>query len=522
MTALDSVLSLLQQARGDAVLLHAGKAPVLLSSTGQSAMPLPVLTADDIRDIARSLVPASVGPQLDQAGTAQFIVPASAGRPALDVTAIGKGDDTWFEIKAGPEPPAVIAPQADASPAERGAVARRRLASADDLDTLVAQAAARGDATLFLQAGMAPAIKIDGTVRWLDEFAPLDAGELTAMLTAVARTRADGPPDAAALHWRVADRALVECRVASMSARPEATVIVRSTQPIAAEQLGIPAALAEVCRDDRGLVLVAGTNEQAWSRTCHSLIDLVNRDRSHHIVVLEPAMLTCHSRGRGYVGQRVVTEAGDGWARAIADAIAEQPDVLMTTQVPSWAALQQLLDYAADAMVIVPWCAASAIEGLAALVAIAPAAERSLACARVADALTAAVGQREMRSRGGGAARSAYELVIGTDGVRDLVRRGAFDALAISLERGVDGMISMAAAVLDLVRRGRLTARQGSLLVPGLAVPDAATAPAPPPAPMPVSAAGAAPSLAAGDADTVDLSDLLAAIADTRTPLRAH
>jgi Tfp pilus assembly pilus retraction ATPase PilT len=61
---------------------------------------------------------------------------------------------------------------------------------------------------------------------------------------------------------------------------------------------------------------------------------------------------------------------------------------------------------------------------------------------------------------------SAYEVMLATPGVRELIRQGAFDQLALTLERGVDGMIPMSAAIAELGRTGRIGARQARLAAP--------------------------------------------------------
>jgi len=253
--------------------------------------------------------------------------------------------------------------------------------------------------------------------------------------------------------------------------------------------------------------VVAGSDARRVSRTCDSLIDLVNRERAHHIIVLEAESVTCHPRRSGYVSQRVVNGDEDAWLRAIERAVSDEPDVLMVDHVPSWRALESLLAYAADALVIVRSGAASAIAAIEGLVVDVPSSSRSHALERVAESLALVIGQREIKCRGGGAAVSAYELIAGTPAVRDLVTEGAFDNLALALERGVDGMISMAAAVIALVRAGRISAKQACVVVPGLAV-----TPVPRRVDRAVASAGNEPPVVLGD--PVDLSDMLASIAE--------
>jgi len=47
--------------------------------------------------------------------------------------------------------------------------------------------------------------------------------------------------------------------------------------------------------------------------------------------------------------------------------------------------------------------------------------------------------------------------------LRDLIRQGAFDQLALALERGGDGNIPMSAAIAELSRTGRVDPRNVDL-----------------------------------------------------------
>jgi twitching motility protein PilT len=518
---LDSILTLLAQMKGDAVLLHADKAPVMLTPNGQSPMPFSPLQPDQMRAIVTGLVPTAMEPQLEQEGSVQFVMPAQGNRPALAVTAIGRGEDSWLELRLAAaqdvpalEPPAAE-PRSQPEPAPEPRPARapvvgdapKRLATIDDVNALIARAAARGDSTLLLQSDSVPALKVDGAIEWLDGFEPIAAGDLQRVSAELAAAHVPAAADSV-LRWKIEHAAAVECRLTKSESRTEVAMMITSAQPAAAERLGIPAAVSDTCRDDFGLVLVAGSEARRVSRTCHSLIDLVNRERAHHIIALESESVTCHPRRSGYVSQRVVSGDDGAWLRAIERAISEEPDVLMIDHVPSWRALEALLAYAAEALVIVQSGAGSALDAVEGLVVDVPSSSRSNALERVAASLAAVVGQREIKCRGGGAAVSAFEVIVGTPAARAFVAEGAFDNLALTLERGVDGMISMATAVVGLLRAGRITARQACIAVPGLAIESPVHR-----GDRPVAIrSGAEPLVPIGE--PVDLSEMLASIAE--------
>jgi twitching motility protein PilT len=499
---LESILRCLTDMSGDAVLLHALEAPVVLTARGQSPMPFSPLTREQMDAIVAELVPASVRPQLERDGAAHYTLPAARDREPVAVTAIGKGGDVWLELRwSVAEPAAAVAP---ARPVADTASSRpqQRISNLDELTALIARAAAVGESVLFLQSGAVPALKANGTVQWLDDFEPLDEEALARTLQALSAQVGPGLDRDAPLRWTMTD-AIVDCRLASASPRVEAAFFVTPRQPVPAERLGIPAAVRDLCRHDSGLVIVAGADAKRTSRTCHSLIDLINRECAHHIIVVEGDAITSHARQAGYLSHRIVCGDADASVRALTEALVQQPDVLMTDCVPSWQSLELLLAHASETLVIVTVQAPSAIAALETLTAGVPPERRASLCGRVAESVAAVLGQREISGRRAGAAVSAYELILASASVRDLIRRDAFESLAIALERGTDGMISMAAAVSGLMRQGRISRRQAALAVPGLALPAPSEAPARvEPAAQPREEIG----------EPIDLSDALAGL----------
>jgi twitching motility protein PilT len=326
------------------------------------------------------------------------------------------------------------------------------------------------DSSLFLHSGMPPAVKADGAVEWLEDYEPLDADDLGRILVDLAGEvgRHGGSEQDEMLSWTIPDVARVECRASLTSPSVQVTIRIKSTRPPDAGRLAIPAGIVAACRDEYGLVTMAGVAPEQVARSCHGLLDLINRECPHHVIVLERQAVTRHARGAAFLSHRVVNGDDEAWAAAMTAALAEGPDVLVTQHVPSWDMLDLLLAHAADTLIVLQLEAPSVVTALKKLVAFAPEGQQNEALGRLADVLAASLAQCEVKPRGAGGL-SAYEVMLATPGVRDLIRQGAFDQLALTLERGVDGMIPMSAAIAELGRTGRIGARQARLAAPAAA-----------------------------------------------------
>ncbi|MCU1513088.1 MAG: type pili twitching motility protein PilT, partial [Microbacteriaceae bacterium] len=83
------------------------------------------------------------------------------------------------------------------------------------------------------------------------------------------------------------------------------------------DELGVPDSIKRFARLPRGLVLVTGPTGSGKSTTLAAIIDLVNRERSDHIVTVEDPIEFLHTNKRSLVNQREVGEDTHSFANAL-------------------------------------------------------------------------------------------------------------------------------------------------------------------------------------------------------------
>src|SRR4029077_18674472 len=72
------------------------------------------------------------------------------------------------------------------------------------------------------------------------------------------------------------------------------------------EELGLPPAVRDLARLQRGLVVVTGPTGAGKSTTLAAMVDIVNRERKAHILTVEDPIEFLHKHGRAAVSQREV------------------------------------------------------------------------------------------------------------------------------------------------------------------------------------------------------------------------
>src|SRR2546425_5165176 len=98
------VLSLLQaivKVDGDAMVIHAGEKPYVVSPTGQIELASRGLTLEAVNGIVGQLLPAEIQNALDEFGAIQYELPALGEFPGEHFTVVAArgGDDVWVEIR---------------------------------------------------------------------------------------------------------------------------------------------------------------------------------------------------------------------------------------------------------------------------------------------------------------------------------------------------------------------------------------------------------------------------------------
>ena len=83
----------------------------------------------------------------------------------------------------------------------------------------------------------------------------------------------------------------------------------------------------------RGLVLVTGPTGSGKSTTLASLIDIVNRERSVHIMTVEDPIEFLHPHKRCIVNQREVGEDTHSFAEALKHVLRQDPDVILVGEM---------------------------------------------------------------------------------------------------------------------------------------------------------------------------------------------
>ena len=95
------------------------------------------------------------------------------------------------------------------------------------------------------------------------------------------------------------------------------------------ESLGLPPAVLEFPRLQRGIILVTGETGSGKSTTMAALLDQINHTRTDHIITLEDPIEYVHTPDRCVINQREIGTDTESYADALRAVLREDPDVIL-------------------------------------------------------------------------------------------------------------------------------------------------------------------------------------------------
>jgi len=314
---------------------------------------------------------------------------------------------------------------------------------------------------LLLAGSSAPRIRVDGKLRPV-EGAPILSGEeidrlVRPLLTSEQRATLDTEQDVDfAFSW--VDRARL--RGSAFTQRGETALALRmipSKIPTFAE-LDLPPTAEWLANLPRGFVLVTGPTGSGKSTTLASVIDRINETRACHILTIEDPVEYVHNHKLSAVTQREIGLDSPSFDRALRSALREDPDVLLIGEMRDIESIQIALTMAETGhLVFATLHTNDAPQAIDRIIDVFPAWRQEQTRVQLSASLGAILAQRLIPKVGGGMV-AAFEVLIATNPVRNLIREGRSNQLMnIMTTNQKEGMRTLEISLAELIAAGTIT-----------------------------------------------------------------
>jgi twitching motility protein PilT len=319
---------------------------------------------------------------------------------------------------------------------------------------------ARGASDVILSADAPPTLRIDGQLVPFDDqpLAPADTDMMVRELLSPQQRLVFTEQNSVDFSFQWGDEGRV--RGNAFRQRGSVAVALRAipTRIPSFSELFLPDAVGEMSNAPHGLVLFTGPTGSGKSTTQASLIDAINEERGCHIITIEDPIEYLHANKRSVIEQREVGVDTPRFADALRGALREDPDVVLVGEMRDLESIGIALTVAETGHLVFGTLHTNdAAQAVHRVVDVFPAEQQQQIRVQLASTLIAIVHQ-ELLPRIGGGRVAAFEVLVATPAVRNLIRENKVGQLRnVMVTSSDDGMCTIEAALGWLVRAGLIT-----------------------------------------------------------------
>ena len=354
----------------------------------------------------------------------------------------------------------IVAELNRAAPSQKYAAARTGQSTAS-LDQLLHAAAARGASDVLLIAGAPAMLRVTGNLTPLAG-AVLEADEVRGLvLPLLEPAQLDELQKRKSVDLSFVRDNLGRFRVNIHHQRGTLAASIRllPSRIPSLESLHLPLSLAKLAERRQGLVLVTGPTGCGKSSTLAALIDIVNTKRAAHVVTIEDPVEYQHANRSAIIEQIEVGRDTPDFAVTLRSIMRQTPDVILVGEMRDSETIATALTAAETGHLVFSTLHTNdTIQAMSRILDSFPAGNQPQIRQQMSLAMSAVVAQQLVPGVDGVSRWPAVEVMIATDAVRALIRKGDDHQLRSQISVGrADGMTTMEQSLADLVRVGRIT-----------------------------------------------------------------
>lgn len=228
----------------------------------------------------------------------------------------------------------------------------------------------------------------------------------------------------------------------------------------ALDRLGLPPAVLEFPKIQRGIVVVTGETGSGKSTTLAALIDAINHARAENIITMEDPIEYIYTPDKSIISQREIGQDTASYHDALRAVLREDPDIILIGEMRDLDTIQTALTAAETGhFVLATLHTKSAADSIDRMVDVFPEGLQRQIRMQLSTCLVAVLSQQLLPRTDGGRAL-ACELMMVTPAIRNLIREGKTPQIASSLgTSAAAGSVTMDNALIALARARAIDAQ---------------------------------------------------------------
>ncbi len=359
-----------------------------------------------------------------------------------------------------------------------------------DMNLLLDLALRRGASDLHLTEGRPPILRVSGALKPLGD-RKLTAADLRMLLFSIMTARQRSQYELnRELDFALSVSKGRRFRVNAYFQKGRMAAALRAIPSDIpdADSLRLPPALLDLGGRSQGLLLVVGPTGAGKSTTLACLVDRINHSRACRILTIEDPIEYAHDSATATVDQREVHADTASFAAALKFVLRQDPDVILVGEMRDMETIGAAITAAETGhLVLATLHANDAMQAIDRIIDVFPAHQQGQTRTQLAAGLLGVVSQRLLPRRDGAGRVPAFEVMVGTPAIRNLIRENKLhQGRSIMESARRDGMVTMDQALRVLYEAGEVSFEE---IAQHMTSPRAIQGPAAPVAPQAAPAA---------------------------------
>ncbi|MCL5435148.1 MAG: type IV pilus twitching motility protein PilT [Patescibacteria group bacterium] len=319
---------------------------------------------------------------------------------------------------------------------------------------------------LHILPGIPPVIRVDGSLRYLSNYAALTHEIVENMLFALLTPQqkelfVNNKELDFSFGFGGGDYGnLGRFRVNIYYQRGFASAAFRFLMPNVrtVEELGLPKILHSFADLKQGFILLTGPTGHGKSTTLAAIINEINIKRSAHILTIEDPVEYVYPAGKSIISQREMDIDTHSWSLALKSALREDPDVVLVGEMRDPETIAAAITIAETGhLVFSTLHTNSAAQTVDRVIDAFPSTQQDQIKTQLASTLKGIVSQRLLPQINGGRI-PAVEVLLGTSAIASTIREGKTHLIDSIIQTSQDaGMITLESSLASLVLSGSIS-----------------------------------------------------------------
>ncbi len=308
-----------------------------------------------------------------------------------------------------------------------------------NMDRLLHACYTQGASDIHLTVGKPPIFRLHGGLRSLETkvLEPDDTVSLMKSITPEKNQQEIQEEGGTDFGFAFGDMA--RFRVSVFKQKGNMTLVLRLIpfELLSFETIGLPKLCAALCRRPRGMFLVTGPTGSGKTTTLASMVDYVNENLDRHIVTIEEPIEYYHNHKKSIINQREVGIDVPSFSEALRRVLRQDPDVILVGELRDLETIEAAVRAAETGHLVFSTLHTTSASGtITRIIDVFPPNQQEQIRTQLSSNLIAVLAQALCKKTGGKGRVAAYEFMVNTPAIANLIRENKSYRIDSSIQTG--------------------------------------------------------------------------------------